>query len=114
MFEQAKTMSTRRRFSVSLANPAIHLVTLCNRGQSDNAHRPAQFGGNPVVGVAAGAAPERGDLCAAAGVAGMADRCLMSGPDQTASPGFPDRGSRSIAHNGGADPAWMTPTTLNP
>lgn len=23
-------------------------------------------------------------------------------------------GSRSIAHSGGEDPAWMTPTTLNP
>ena len=72
------------------------------------------MGGNPVVGVAAGAAPERGDLCAATGVAGMADRCLMFGPDQSAGPGPPDRGSRSIAHNGGDDPAWITSMTLNP
>jgi hypothetical protein len=72
------------------------------------------MGGNPVVGVAAGAAPERGDLCAATGVAGMADRCLMSGPDQAAGPGSPGRGSRSIAQIGGDDSAWMTSMTLNP
>jgi hypothetical protein len=34
-------------------------------------------------------------------------------PDIAALP-VSDEGSRSIAHSGGEDPAWMTPTTLNP
>ena len=69
------------------------------------------MGGNPIAGVAARAAPERGDLCAATRVA---DRCPMSGLNQTVGPEPPDPCSRSIAHNGGDDPAWITSTTLNP
>ena len=61
------------------------------------------------------AAPERRDPCAATGVwpAWLTDaRC--PGLDQAAGPGFPDPGSRIIAHIGGDDPAWMTSMTLNP
>jgi hypothetical protein len=73
------------------------------------------MGGNAIAGVDVRTAPERGDLmCAATRVADTADLCPMSGPDQTVGPGPPDPGSRSIAHNGGDDPAWITSTTLNP
>jgi hypothetical protein len=87
--------------------------TVCSRFSEADAtagRRLIRLGGNPVVGVAADAVPG----CAATGVAGMAVRCPMSGPDQAAGPGLSDRGSRSIAHTGGDDPAWITLPTLNP
>ena len=73
------------------------------------ARRPA-YGRLPVVGVAARAVPEKGDMW----VAETADRCATSGLNQTAGPEPPDPGSRSIAHIGGDDPAWRTSITLNP
>jgi hypothetical protein len=102
---------------MALATPtAAHAAEGLAAGQIDSAILPSRtdMGGNPVAGVAARAAPERSDLCAATRVAGTADRCPMSGLNQTVGPEPAAPGSRSIAHIGGDDPAWMTSTTLNP